>query len=144
MDIAEFLEARWAERAAVAKGAPGWKLEHWTAIKYASKDSGRNWRVDAEPRCVVDAVAAEDAEHIALNDPAAVLADIEAKRAILAEHRPSYPVTYPKPSGQPTCTTCHDGGFDWEPPAWPCRTVRLLIAPFAAHPDYDQTWRPEG
>jgi hypothetical protein len=83
--LTEFIEARLAEDEAAAKGPPGWKLEHWTAIKYADKDSGRNWRVDAEPRCIVDAVAREDAEFITRHDPARVLREVEAMRKITAE-----------------------------------------------------------
>ncbi len=65
---------------------------------------------------------------------------VAAMRAILDEHQPGYPVTYPKKSGQPTCGVCHAGGWDWEPQQWPCPTVRAVAAIFADHPDYRQGW----
>lgn len=83
-----------------------------------------------------------DQDFIARHDPARVLAEVEAKRAILAGHAPGYPVTYPKPSGQPTCGVCHAGGWDWEPENWPCLTVRALAAVYSDHPDYDPAWAP--
>jgi hypothetical protein len=71
-----------------------------------------------------------------------MLCEVEAKRAILAEHGPGYPVTYPEPSGQPTCGVCHAGGWDYEAAAWPCLTVRILAAVYSDHPDYDESWKP--
>ena len=70
-----------------------------------------------------------------------VLREVAAKRAILAEHAPGYPTTYPKPSGQPTCGVCHAGGFEWEPEKWPCATVRALGAVWSDHPDWRE-WKP--
>jgi hypothetical protein len=71
-----------------------------------------------------------------------VLREVAAKRAILGEHAPNYPTTYPKLSGQPTCGVCHAGGFDWEPEWWPCITVRTLAAVYSDHPDYRPEWKP--
>jgi hypothetical protein len=76
------------------------------------------------------------------NDLGRVLREIAAKRAILAEHSPHYPVTYPQPSGQPTCTVCDEGGFDPDPAAWPCPTVRHLAAVWSGHPDWRPEWSP--
>ena len=70
------------------------------------------------------------------------LREAQAGRAILNEHEPGYPVTFPEPSGQPTCGICHAGGWDWDPCAWPCATVRHLAAVYSDHPDYDEAWRP--
>jgi hypothetical protein len=70
------------------------------------------------------------------------LREVEAKRAILTEHSPGYPVTYPEPSGEPTCYVCHAGGYDWDPERWPCLTVRALAAIWRDHPDYDPAWKP--
>ena len=78
-----FLEARLDEEEAAAKGPPGWKLEHWSAVHYKTSASLREWRVDAEPRCITDQVARGDAEHIARYDPARVLREVEAKRAVV-------------------------------------------------------------
>lgn len=72
-----------------------------------------------------------------------MLAEVTAKRAILELHTAGYPVTYPKPSGQPTCGVCHAGGFDWEPENWPCATVRAIAAVYSGHADYDPAWAPD-
>lgn len=72
--------------------------------------------------------------------PRAVLADITAKRAILAEHEESG--NYPH-----ICMRCYkEPGWpesDWEGTMheWPCPTIRLLAQPFAEHPDFDPAWR---
>jgi hypothetical protein len=71
-----------------------------------------------------------------------MLREVEAKRATLAEHNPGYPVTYPEPSGQPTCSVCNEGSWDVEPMPWPCPTVRILAAIWSDHPEFDQEWKP--
>lgn len=95
-----------------------------------------------------DEAAAKDVRYVwptafdvTLN-PARVLREAEAKRAILDEHSPAYPVTFPEPSGQPACGVCHTGGWDWDPERWPCPTVRALAAVYSGHPDYRAEWKP--
>jgi hypothetical protein len=152
-DPAAFGSARLDEDEAAAKGPPGWKLEHWSAVRYKTSDSGRNWRVDAESRCIVDAVAAEDAAHIARYDPSRALREVKARRAILAMHRPTQPhpefgFTYP--AAARFCGYCGPGD-NWQaeqepdhyPDAlWPCGHVRILVAIWNDHPDYRQDWKP--
>jgi hypothetical protein len=72
--------------------------------------------------------------------PERILREVQAKRAILDVHSPGYPVTYPEPSGQPTCAVCHAGGWDWDPEKWACATVRALAAVYSDHPDYQKEW----
>lgn len=74
-----------------------------------------------------------------------LLAEVAAKRAILDLHDHAHP-------DRPDEVTCRR----WDPEAFddsgdqgdyvsedsPCRTVRLLGAPFADRPGYDETWRP--
>jgi hypothetical protein len=135
-DLIAFVNARLDEEEAEVKGPPGWKLEHWTTVKYADKESGRNWRVDAEPRCVVDAVAMEDAQFIARHDPARALREVTAKRAILAEHRPVTGIT-----SFPLCGRCgRDDHMEPFPYQWPCVTVRAVAAVYSDHPDYRAEW----
>ncbi len=62
----------------------------------------------------------------ALNDPASVLRDIEAKRRLIAEHYPVDPCD------------AHDPSFH----TIPCDTLLLLALPHADHPDYQEDWRP--
>jgi hypothetical protein len=134
-DLVTFFAARLDEEEAEAKGPPGWKLEHWTAIRYADKDSGRNWRVDAEPRCVVDQVAQEDAVFIARHDPARALREVAAKRAILAEHEPE-----PWGDPHPELLRCAQGHGDEYWTTWPCTEVRALTAVWSDCPGYRQEW----
>ena len=79
------------------------------------------------------------AEHVARWDPARVLAEVTAKRAIIDLH-PSHRQGH----GQ-WCSTCGD----WPQPGseqieieWPCPTLRALAQPYAEHADFDPAWRP--
>jgi hypothetical protein len=67
--------------------------------------------------------------HIALHDPAAVLADVESKRQIVAEcHRE---LTRTQWNDIP------DGTLIAE------LVLQMLALPFASHPDYDEKWAEE-
>jgi hypothetical protein len=77
-------------------------------------------------------------------DPARVLADVAAKRAILDEHAPrelmamgddlySYPGMY--------CGCCSPRDPQ-QRQRHPCRTLRLLATAYADHPDFDPAWQP--
>ncbi|KOV57195.1 DUF6221 family protein [Streptomyces sp. MMG1121] len=70
--------------------------------------------------------------HVARHDPARVLRNVEAGRALLAEHRP------PRDGRCRSCATA-DGA---RPRPVPCATLRLLALPFAGHRSYDEAWRP--
>jgi hypothetical protein len=136
------------------------RLDEWQARAEATVGglSGR-WRIDSDGNVQDEetggggnayiacgpwggGVDAEHAEHIVAHDPASTLLLVASLRAIMAEHAPGYPVTYPTPSGQPTCGVCHAGGFDWDPENWPCLTARQVAAIFSAHPDYQEKWKP--
>lgn len=84
-------------------------------------------------------------------DPAFVLADITAKRRILAEHA-TQDVPVLEFRGElimsgPECRVCADwdaADMDGPPNApAPCQTLRLLAAPYASRPGYDPTWAPD-
>lgn len=133
MDLIEFLKARLDEDEAAARRA--------TPGPWVSESSGPTGPVvmDAESRDARDHVArcphflaAFDAEHIARHDPARVLADVAAKRAIVERHTP-----YPD-AGAPFayCEDC--GCLDCSPVDWPCANLRHLAAVYADHPDYRQ------
>jgi hypothetical protein len=82
--------------------------------------------------------------HAALHDPASVLADIAAKRAILAEHE-QVPVSWPYDATDPKagCKTCHvDTLCGLVNAEGLCQTVRLLAMPHNAHPGYKPEWAP--
>lgn len=74
-----------------------------------------------------------DARHIARHDPARVLAEVTAKRAIVELHEPYASESH----GGAACWVCGPGGFPW-----PCTTLRLLALPFADHSDYREEWKP--
>lgn len=67
--------------------------------------------------------------------PARVLADIAAKRAIMAEHGDTHECS--GPSGGLTFDPALQGD-DW---GGPCNTLRHLASPYAEHPDFDPAWR---
>lgn len=77
-------------------------------------------------------------EHIARHDPARVLADVAAKREIIALHAPFDAwADIPGPHGpQIVCRECAGARM------YPCPTLRVLAAPYAEHPDYRQEWKP--
>ncbi|WP_369387621.1 DUF6221 family protein [Streptomyces sp. CG1] len=66
--------------------------------------------------------------HVARHDPARVLRELEAKLALLEEHRT-------RDGGG--CRTCREEAG----PRSPCTTLRLLAVP-SDHPGYDDSWRP--
>jgi len=77
--------------------------------------------------------------HVARHNPARVLAECKAKRAIIAEHGRD------EASSGDYCETCaewwkYEVGEGAPPVAYPCTTVRALAAVYADHPDYLQDW----
>lgn len=75
-----------------------------------------------------------------LVQPARVLAECAAKRAIMGQHEIDLDMS------EPYCDSCAEW---WNcvlgegPPmvAWPCPTLRALAAVYADHPDYQEAWR---
>jgi hypothetical protein len=66
------------------------------------------------------------AEHIARNDPARVLAEVEAKHQAIELHSA-------EPGQHPD--------FCWhDKHELPCPTLRLLALPYVDHPEYLQEW----
>lgn len=129
MELTEFLLSRIAEDEAAARAGD---------------------RADVEfPSSYVDAFGARDrdddlGEFVRRFTPARVLAECEAKRRIVAEHReetvqqwvhdpegPDYQET------EHSCVIC-----GWFPGGSACNTLRILAAVYADHPDYDEAWRP--
>jgi hypothetical protein len=114
-DLVEFLHARLDEDEAWAK----WAADRTTA----------EWHPDFAPR----------------HDPARVLREVEAGRAILAAHGPD-PIGKFGGVQEPRCLVCltdRDGYEEqWEADPWPCATLRHLAAIYSDHPDYRQEWKP--
>lgn len=131
MDPVEFLTARLDEDEAVARAAiSGQGDEGW--ITHDPDASSSDERV-VHPHV---GIVHEHVQrvHIVRWDPWRVLADVEAKKQIAKIHvrRPAV-VGATEPKGY-RCRCCQT--------AYPCTTVRWLIQPFAAHSDYDESWRP--
>jgi hypothetical protein len=148
MTLTDFLEARYAEREAAAGEPRTWTVGHHVCTDVmgecdepceylAECRDGKcdHCRIEGSDGMVIydeGGHDAADAAHIALNDPASVLADIAAKRQILAwweqqtaglrSERNKAAAIRALPGGQ---VLCH------------------LAEPFTEHPDYDPSWRLE-
>ncbi|MER5350604.1 DUF6221 family protein [Kitasatospora sp. NPDC002551] len=141
-NLVAFLKARLDEDAKAAQGAwPG------------------PWAVDEEEYGVVDPETGTEiadvivcstrqqqatSRHIIRHDPARVLADVDAKRRIIAAHAAVVLRGGPGARYFDTTTVCRS----CEPPqfpehAFPCATLRLLALPYADHPDYQPEWARE-
>lgn len=135
-DLVEFLRARLDEDEQAASAAvpgpwivrDGWDYEAERAVfgsprgvqhVATTKRNEARWR--------------ENRDHIARHDPARVLAEVEAKRRILDEHRDEDGNCY-------GCGLCNDGERRYKVDE--CPTKRALALPYSDHPDYREEWRP--
>lgn len=141
--LPEFVLARNAEREAVARAAYGvpWEIIDGVNASQILVDPtairDEKWRVGHLGH-VAMVEHSTDAAHIALNDPAHVLAWCETVRRIVKEHS-----AHPEPQRMVygtivACSTC--GDVDDNPTKWPCDTLRILALPDVGHPDYDPAW----
>ncbi|WP_179022947.1 DUF6221 family protein [Streptomyces sp. IMTB 2501] len=133
VNLEEFLRARFEEEGRVARdaiaGAPG---AVWGVMAddieqvLTSQDHGTThtpmvqFGADDPVRLLT---------HVARHDPARVLRELDAKQALLEEHRT-------RDDGR--CRTCREEAS----PRSPCTTLRLLAVPFAGDCGYDDSWRP--
>lgn len=72
------------------------------------------------------------AEHIVEHDPARVLRETAAKRAILAWHRQPTQTEFSDGTYRTMGCRCYDG--------WPCTTLRALAAPYVDRPGFREDW----
>lgn len=138
MTPVEFLSARYDEREAIARAAIGgavfqsqtgrWSFEYvdlggyGIPFVFALADGGGKTQV-ADLSAAWS--SAERGAHITANDPAAVLADIAAKRVILEACRQ---------------VQDHHISDDFTADSLADAVLAQLMAPFAAHPDFDPGW----
>ncbi|MCU1687759.1 MAG: hypothetical protein JWQ81_8498 [Amycolatopsis sp.] len=128
-DLVAFLNARLDEREALA---------------LAAKENERRWRYSEGGGAVmlVDGgyvavgpygcdIDEDYGRHIAVNDPAYVLDDVEAKRQIIALSIAATRQFQAK-----------DSAFAQGASFALYRTVKILALPYADHPDYQGSWRP--
>jgi hypothetical protein len=148
-ELIAFLAARLDEDEAAAKAwaSPPWREDatHWQVVgqREPRYDNGRGETltvIDVSGRPVDFAEAiqvrwdsnGERAEHIARHDPARVLADVAADRALLTALSEAAKADLGI-TGEP-----YDAGW--------CEALELAVkiraARFADHPDYRQEWKP--
>lgn len=120
----------------------------WLRGQLDAREAGRHEIHDEECSSLPDAVMGR--RECDCGEPAFVLADIEAKRRLLELHElevekiaqaPFDPMTGERRPDEfvVTCDVC---GWASDDPASACHTLRLLALPFAAHPAYDESWKP--
>lgn len=139
--LAAFLHARLDEDEAIARRPRGQAFASWNRSWDTAPQ--RDLAVDGER---VAALPLDLDEHIARHDPARVLADVAARRRIIAAH-PLVPArdVWGQETGGTSCGTCDAepdlmlGGIE-QPRTDGCVTLRALAAPYAGHPDYDERW----
>lgn len=138
-DIITFLNARLDEDEAIARGAaPGPyprdadpPLGVWL-VQYGTEITGSGMTI-------YDEGGHDDAQatHIARHDPARVLREVAAKRAILAEHKMHRTTDYHN------STIWYCAGCNWineEDDTLRCDTTLHLASVYSDHPDYRQEW----
>jgi hypothetical protein len=132
--LLEFLNRCLDEDERVARAALG---DTWRAAGLLVEDAVFDG-IGTRLTDVAKTVGSREAEHIALHDPAAVLADIAAKRAILAIHADGGRSQGYTETGygyiDHCCKTC--GAFGEYGHPWPCETVRALGSAFTTRPGY--------
>jgi hypothetical protein len=128
--LAEFLTAMFDADYMAAKLAGG---DPWRVIEDDVMAVGNNDYVAVGPW---RGSVGDRAPHIARNDPARVLREVEAKRRIVALHATP-------------CEECISGEYVTvdnvdvpEQYQGDCRTLRLMALPYADRPGYRQEWRP--
>jgi hypothetical protein len=127
MTITEFLTARYDEAEAAARAA----MDVEPAYAHYGGTAAEAFLALA----VSEGETEEAAAHFERWRPEHVLADIAAKRAILALHTCQCP--------DPDCRDCGEcsGAHHADPTPAPCGTVKVLAQPHAEHPDFDPAWK---
>ena len=152
-DLADFLHARYAERRALAEAASPWP---W---KVNPDDSEEVLASDdvlvAEVFALSGNQTRNTAAFIAANDPAGVIADLDAKLALLDDLLADQHYRLEEDDWYSCAALTDEHGdpicFDESRAPGPCdcgrdaqveRRLRILARPFAGHPDYREEWRP--
>lgn len=150
MTIIEFLEARIAEDEAAARGAAeglagsglDWVVAGQRQVRYVNGAGDMYVAVTvAHPAGPYERIRvmrddSTTAAHIARHDPARVLAECAAKRAIMGGHEGRRDLYGGRDAY--LCEMCTETGPNAQ--GWPCETLRALAAVYSDHPDYDKDW----
>lgn len=157
VDLVAFLRARLDkdEQAAQAVGCVEIEaVDHLWETKYLNLR-----QPDGEVRHTAE-FSAELADHIARHDPARVLAEVDAKRQIVAaSNADCLPGCAAEHTFSGSCAlrwmgpASEAGGTRWvhdavgaavpAPPATTGYVLRLLALPYREHPDYQPEWAPD-
>jgi hypothetical protein len=141
-DLIEFLRARLDEEAEVARAAMINSGGEWAQVDPVRapcrvEDTTRGYVVVNDDGWTTS----EQAAHIARHDPARVLAEVEAKRRIIA----LWKAADDDAAGERRYADSYDTGVS----GWPMGredafsdALRLLAFPYANHPDYRAEWAP--
>lgn len=114
------------------------RLDEDEAVAREAQVTGDGWWHDGDgevwshEQLVAHPTMVAHAEHVARNDPARVLAEVAAKRAIVDEARMR--------AGDSFATPEHEG-MRWSVTAYR-EVVCRLAAVYADHPDYRDEWKP--
>lgn len=128
--LAEFLAARLDELEAAAEAAANAESGATWVTGPTEDDDKRSIRTPPPGSYwVADQIETATADHIAANDPAAVLADIAADRAILWK----YQIGNALEAGKYKLGYCE--ALE--------EVIKIRAARFASHPGYKPEWRPE-
>jgi hypothetical protein len=137
VDLVTFLRTRLDEREAAARKCAEVGDFHWVEPNEEDPDGHV---VNGRGQIVVWDVSACLSAHIALNDPAFVLADVAAKRRILSDVYE--PLRELESAIRDENDTGEDPSINWHEVS--DRLLRALAAPFAQHPDFDPAWAVPG
>ncbi|MET9705357.1 DUF6221 family protein [Streptomyces griseus] len=141
-DLVQFLRARLDEDEQAARAATWdeWDSAHWTARppqasyeRYTVADHLDDGVVVVTPE---NADADGVGQHVARQDPARVLREVEAKRRILDEVVPEMDGMTSQIHGEFGVGPLDSDDYE------SLGLLRLLGLPYADHPDYQDTWRP--
>lgn len=128
MELADFLAARLDEDEAAAKAAAEDYRPTWKPVWILASEAANLVDLDGMP--LGGTHVRSTAGHIARHDPARVLRDVEAKRAILARY------------GEYSGTNIGEH-LQWSQEQQGLyRAMCALAAVWSDHPDYQQEWKP--
>lgn len=155
-DLAAFYAARLDEIEAAAQGAQAADPAPWKADAH---DDGSTWErtghgaglvVAADDTALWDCegsnvlcMTAPTARHVALHDPAYVLADIATKRRLLAEYQWALNQALPAGPAEPSAK----GMAEFACTVAACQMLEVAVYVLAAahdgHPDFNPDWAPK-
>ncbi|MFF4644969.1 DUF6221 family protein [Streptomyces sp. NPDC001389] len=130
--LVQFLRARLDEDEQIARGHQQW------SAGWDQDDMAKEIRDDVNAGTVAFVPHLGDRTHITRHDPARVLAEVDAKRRIIALHS--------DPTGH-SCSITDETGYELNYAEVArdeaCTTLRLLALPWADHPAYQSEWAPD-